>query len=141
MVRIRTGSKAMTRKEALPFLAPVGTRPPRKHDPGAVRMAPPRKPRRLTPLFLAAPAAILVALPMPAHTAPLPEAAAAADPADQQLTIDLAEPTGDFHGGASGLLYGLYGPGLPSDNLIEEIGRASCRERVARRVGAGGRHK
>lgn len=82
-------------------------------------MAPPRKPRRLTPLFLAAPAAILVALPMPAHTAPLPEAAAAADPADQQLTIDLAEPTGDFHGGASGLLYGLYGPGLPSDNLIE----------------------
>src|SRR5690625_1863090 len=119
MVRIRTGSKAMTRKEALPFLAPVGTRPPRKHDPGAVRMAPPRKPRRLTPLFLAAPAAILVALPMPAHTAPLPETATAADPADQQLTIDLAEPTGDFHGGASGLLYGLYGPGLPSDNLIE----------------------
>ena len=96
-------------------------------------MAPPRKPRRLTPLFLAAPAAILVALPMPAHTAPLPEAAAAADPADQQLTIDLAEPTGDFHGGASGLLYGLYGPGLPSDNLIEGMNVRT----VAARAGRG----
>jgi hypothetical protein len=36
-----------------------------------------------------------------------------------QLTIDLGTNTGDFHGGASGSLYGLYGPGLPSNNLIE----------------------
>ncbi|WP_290800373.1 LamG-like jellyroll fold domain-containing protein [Herbiconiux sp.] len=35
------------------------------------------------------------------------------------LTIDLGTDTGPFHGGASGTLYGLYGPGLPSDNLIE----------------------
>jgi hypothetical protein len=35
------------------------------------------------------------------------------------LTIDLATNTGDFHGGASGTLYGLYGEGVPSRNLIE----------------------
>lgn len=37
------------------------------------------------------------------------------------LTIDLGTNTGDFHGGASGTLYGLYGDGLPSRNLIEGI--------------------
>lgn len=40
------------------------------------------------------------------------------DPADR-ITIDLATDTGDFHGGASGSLYGLYGPGLPSDPVLE----------------------
>ncbi len=36
-----------------------------------------------------------------------------------QLSIDLATDTGAFHGGASGSLYGLYGPGLPTENIIE----------------------
>ncbi|MEV4102667.1 LamG-like jellyroll fold domain-containing protein [Nonomuraea sp. NPDC049649] len=36
-----------------------------------------------------------------------------------QLVIDLAKNTGAFHGGASGTLYGLYGPGVPTNNLIE----------------------
>ena len=36
-----------------------------------------------------------------------------------QMIIDLAEDTGAFHGGASGTLYGLYGPGVPTNNLIE----------------------
>ncbi|SEG96754.1 Ig-like domain (group 4) [Nonomuraea solani] len=36
-----------------------------------------------------------------------------------QLTIDLGKDTGAFHGGASGTLYGLYGPGVPTNNLIE----------------------
>ncbi|WP_207550011.1 LamG-like jellyroll fold domain-containing protein [Thermostaphylospora chromogena] len=36
-----------------------------------------------------------------------------------QLVIDLSENTGPFHGGASGTLYGLYGPGVPTNNLIE----------------------
>ncbi|MEV0612568.1 LamG-like jellyroll fold domain-containing protein [Nonomuraea sp. NPDC050404] len=36
-----------------------------------------------------------------------------------QLVIDLAKDTGPFHGGASGTLYGLYGPGVPTNNLIE----------------------
>jgi concanavalin A-like lectin/glucanase superfamily protein/Big-like domain-containing protein len=36
-----------------------------------------------------------------------------------ELTIDLGASTGAFHGGASGSLYGLYGPGVPSNNLIE----------------------
>ncbi|RPF21816.1 LamG-like jellyroll fold domain-containing protein [Myceligenerans xiligouense] len=36
-----------------------------------------------------------------------------------ELRVDLGTDTGAFHGGASGTLYGLYGPGLPSDNLIE----------------------
>jgi hypothetical protein len=39
-----------------------------------------------------------------------------------QLTIDLAGDTGEFHGGASGALYGLYGPGVPSDNLVDGMG-------------------
>ncbi|NDO90090.1 LamG-like jellyroll fold domain-containing protein [Cellulosimicrobium composti] len=36
-----------------------------------------------------------------------------------ELRVDLGTDTGEFLGGASGTLYGLYGPGLPSDNLIE----------------------
>jgi hypothetical protein len=36
-----------------------------------------------------------------------------------ELTIDLATTTGAFHGGASGTLYGLYGDGVPTNNLIE----------------------
>ncbi|GAB3163502.1 Ig-like domain-containing protein [Myceligenerans halotolerans] len=36
-----------------------------------------------------------------------------------ELRVDLGSDTGAFLGGASGTLYGLYGPGLPSDNLIE----------------------
>lgn len=39
-----------------------------------------------------------------------------------EIQVDLGTDTGDFHGGASGSLYGLYGPGLPSDNLIEGMG-------------------
>jgi hypothetical protein len=35
------------------------------------------------------------------------------------MVIDLGAQTGDFHGGASGTLYGLYGPGVPTNNLIE----------------------
>ncbi len=34
------------------------------------------------------------------------------------LTIDLATTTGAFHGGASGTLYGVYGDGVPTRNLI-----------------------
>ncbi|MTV25107.1 cellulosome enzyme [Nitriliruptoraceae bacterium ZYF776] len=39
-----------------------------------------------------------------------------------QLSIDLGDLTGDFLGGASGGLYGIYGDGLPSDNLLEGFG-------------------
>ncbi|WP_402463994.1 LamG-like jellyroll fold domain-containing protein [Isoptericola aurantiacus] len=39
-----------------------------------------------------------------------------------ELKVDLGTDTGAFHGGASGTLYGLYGDGLPSDNLIEGMG-------------------
>jgi hypothetical protein len=35
------------------------------------------------------------------------------------LTVDLSKNTGPVHGGASGTLYGLYGEGLPSRNLIQ----------------------
>ncbi|MEV7827159.1 LamG-like jellyroll fold domain-containing protein [Microbacterium enclense] len=38
-----------------------------------------------------------------------------------ELSIDVADRTGAFMGGASGTLYGLYGPGLPSNNLIDGI--------------------
>ncbi|MGW6908977.1 cellulosome protein [Streptomyces sp. NPDC054940] len=43
--------------------------------------------------------------------------AGAAEP--EQLTIDLATDTGAFHGGASGSLYGVYGDGVPSRNVLE----------------------
>jgi hypothetical protein len=36
-----------------------------------------------------------------------------------EMTIDLGRSTGAFHGGASGSLYGLYGPGVPTNNVIE----------------------
>ncbi|SMF16011.1 Ig-like protein group 4 [Cellulosimicrobium cellulans J34] len=36
-----------------------------------------------------------------------------------ELRVDLGTDTGEFLGGASGLLYGLYGDGMPSENLIE----------------------
>ncbi|BCB90147.1 LamG-like jellyroll fold domain-containing protein [Phytohabitans suffuscus] len=36
-----------------------------------------------------------------------------------EFVVDLGTDTGAFHGGASGTLYGLYGPGVPTDNLIE----------------------
>ncbi|MFI1359907.1 cellulosome protein [Streptomyces sp. NPDC020898] len=48
---------------------------------------------------------------------PFTGTAQAADP--EQLVIDLATDTGAFHGGASGSLYGIYGDGAPSRNLIE----------------------
>lgn len=39
-----------------------------------------------------------------------------------EIRVDLGTDTGEFHGGASGTLYGLYGDGLPSDNLLEGMG-------------------
>ncbi|WP_265522990.1 LamG-like jellyroll fold domain-containing protein [Oerskovia flava] len=36
-----------------------------------------------------------------------------------ELRIDLGTDTGAFHGGASGVLYGLYADGMPTDNLVE----------------------
>ncbi|WP_105968229.1 RICIN domain-containing protein, partial [Streptomyces geranii] len=45
--------------------------------------------------------------------------AAAATPT---LTVDLGTTTGAFRGGASGALYGLYGPDVPTNNLIEGMG-------------------
>ncbi|MEW1773845.1 LamG-like jellyroll fold domain-containing protein [Streptomyces sp. NPDC086777] len=39
-----------------------------------------------------------------------------------QLTVGLGSDTGSFHGGASGSLYGVYGPDVPTDNLIEGMG-------------------
>ncbi|MFF7760119.1 LamG-like jellyroll fold domain-containing protein [Streptomyces griseorubiginosus] len=39
-----------------------------------------------------------------------------------RLTVDLGSDTGAFHGGASGTLYGVYGPDVPTNNLIEGMG-------------------
>ncbi|MET9831561.1 LamG-like jellyroll fold domain-containing protein [Streptomyces sp. NPDC006385] len=39
-----------------------------------------------------------------------------------QLDVDLGSDTGKFHGGASGTLYGVYGPDVPTNNLIEGMG-------------------
>nr|WP_151478031.1 cellulosome protein [Streptomyces albicerus] len=45
--------------------------------------------------------------------------AAEPDAEVEKLTIDLGTDTGAFHGGASGTLYGLYGDGVPSRNIVE----------------------
>ncbi|MFM9452087.1 RICIN domain-containing protein [Streptomyces europaeiscabiei] len=45
-----------------------------------------------------------------------------ASAATPTLTVDLGTTTGAFHGGASGALYGLYGPDVPTNNLIEGMG-------------------
>src|SRR5690625_663737 len=37
------------------------------------------------------------------------------------ISADFSQRTGEFHGGASGSLYGVYGEDLPSSNLIEAI--------------------
>lgn len=44
---------------------------------------------------------------------------------ENALIVDLSKKTGDFLGGASGTLYGLYDEGLPSRNLIDGIDLAS----------------
>ncbi|MEU0414545.1 RICIN domain-containing protein [Streptomyces griseorubiginosus] len=45
-----------------------------------------------------------------------------ASAANPTLTVDLGNSTGAFRGGASGALYGLYGPDVPTNNLIEGMG-------------------
>ena len=55
-------------------------------------------------------------------TAPPPVATSpptSPSPGPTSSRIDLSKDTGAFHGGASGTLYGLYGDGVPSRNLIE----------------------
>lgn len=51
---------------------------------------------------------------------PLVAVPAAGQEADV-IRVDLGQTTGDFLGGASGTLYGLYDEGLPSENLIDGI--------------------
>ena len=69
--------------------------------------------RRRTSQAGAAAVAVLAAL----LAGPATGTARAAAP--EQLVVDLATDTGAFHGGASGSLYGVYGDGVPSRNLIE----------------------
>ncbi|NGN65996.1 cellulosome protein [Streptomyces sp. A7024] len=79
-------------------------------------MVPPRArrtpTRRIRPALTLAAGALLLA-------SGLSVPAAAADPEPGHLKVDLADDTGAFHGGASGTLYGLYGPDVPTNNLIE----------------------
>ncbi|MCH7229432.1 AbfB domain-containing protein [Glycomyces sp. L485] len=51
---------------------------------------------------------------------PLAAVPAAGQEADV-IRVDLGQTTGDFLGGASGTLYGLYDEGLPSENLVDGI--------------------
>ncbi|WP_277212160.1 LamG-like jellyroll fold domain-containing protein [Isoptericola croceus] len=52
------------------------------------------------------------------------------------LQVDLGTDTGEFQGGASGLLYGLYGDGMPTDNLVEGMNVRS----VATKAQDGAQH-
>ncbi|WP_135849386.1 LamG-like jellyroll fold domain-containing protein [Serinibacter arcticus] len=53
-----------------------------------------------------------------------------------ELRVDLGTDTGEFVGGASGLLYGLYADGMPTDNLIEGMGVRS----IATKAQDGAQH-
>ncbi|WP_026925210.1 LamG-like jellyroll fold domain-containing protein [Glycomyces arizonensis] len=53
------------------------------------------------------------------------EVTAHVEVAADAITVDFGQTTGDFLGGASGTLYGLYDEGLPSANLIDGIDLAS----------------
>ncbi|GAB3194236.1 LamG-like jellyroll fold domain-containing protein [Nesterenkonia suensis] len=55
---------------------------------------------------------------------------------DQEVTVDLSHRGGDVHGGASGVLYGLYDEGMPTDNLIEGMNLRS----VATKAQDGSQH-
>lgn len=66
-------------------------------------------------------AAIALAAPGAVPSAEAGSTAEASVGSENQVSIDLSKPTGDILGGASGTLYGVYGEGLPSSNLIEGI--------------------
>ncbi len=68
---------------------------------------------------LAAAAAIFLAVPGLVLSAG-PSATAASTP--NNLVVDLGSNTGQFDGGASGGLYGLYDQDVPSNNLIQGMG-------------------
>ncbi|WP_456284110.1 LamG-like jellyroll fold domain-containing protein [Microbacterium sp. JZ101] len=53
-----------------------------------------------------------------------------------EVRIDLGSNTGPVHGGASGVLYGLYGDGMPTDNLLEGMNVRS----VATKAQDGSQH-
>lgn len=53
-----------------------------------------------------------------------------------ELQVDLANATGDVEGGASGLLYGLYGEDMPTSNLVEGMNVSS----VATKAQDGAQH-
>ncbi len=55
---------------------------------------------------------------------------------DGGLFVDLGSDTGEFLGGASGLLYGLYADGMPTDNLVEGMNVRS----VATKAQDGAQH-
>jgi hypothetical protein len=58
-----------------------------------------------------------------------------ASAATPTLTVDLGTTTGAFHGGASGALYGLYGPDVPTNNLIEGMGLQTTNTKAQDRTG------
>lgn len=68
------------------------------------------------PLAVALAAGVALSPPVTAVAAPSPA---------ETLGVDLGAPTGAFHGGASGALYGIADQGVPSDNLIAGMGLAS----------------
>jgi hypothetical protein len=53
-----------------------------------------------------------------------------------EVRIDLATDTGAVHGGASGVLYGLYADGMPTDNLVDGMNVRS----VATKAQDGSQH-
>lgn len=96
-------------------------------------------PRRAGRRAVALPAALAVGMalagaPAVAATDQEPPDAAAAD--GGALRVDLGSDTGEFQGGASGLLYGLYADGMPTDNLVEGMGVRS----VATKAQDGAQH-
>ncbi|PSL51971.1 carbohydrate binding protein with CBM6 domain [Saccharothrix carnea] len=62
--------------------------------------------------------AVAAALLLATLSPTAPTASGQAEPAAETLGVDLATSTGAFRGGATGILYGLGDPGVPSRDLI-----------------------
>ncbi|MEU4742922.1 CBM35 domain-containing protein [Actinosynnema sp. NPDC023658] len=82
----------------------------------------------MRPRFPAGPAAALLVLAASSRTT-----SPVRDEGPETLRVDLDTPTGAFHGGATGILYGLGDPGVPSHDLI-----AGMRPRTISQKAPGG---
>lgn len=87
-----------------------------------------KRPTRSQGVAVAVSLAAAVAVAATGAVLPTASAAGAAEP--EVLQIDLSTTTGDFRGGASGMLYGLGDDGVPTDPIIAGAGPKSVTQKA-----------